>query len=141
MAQAMQGVTKALSRLNRSVSLPGLQKIMADFERENTMMEMKQEVMDDTIDEVMGADGEEDAEEEIVAQVLDELGLAVDGQLVSAPQDKTALAPPKAAATPDADLMVRSACAAKLYHCCHSHMSRPPGSAREPAPRVTKTRV
>ena len=65
----VKGVTKAMGRMNRAMNLPGLQKIMMEFEKENEMMEMKQEIMDDTIDDVMGVDDEETETEEVVNQV------------------------------------------------------------------------
>ena len=39
--------------MNRQVNLPAMQRIMMQFEKEGDMMEMKQELMDDTIDDVM----------------------------------------------------------------------------------------
>ena len=35
MMRAMKGVTKSLTKLNAKISLPGLQKVMTDFMREN----------------------------------------------------------------------------------------------------------
>ncbi|KAF9972482.1 ESCRT-III subunit protein did4 [Actinomortierella ambigua] len=77
MAEAMRGATKAMGAMNRSMNLPQIQKIMMDFEKENEMMDMKEEMMSDTIDDAM--EEEEDAEEEeaIVNQVLDEIGVSL----------------------------------------------------------------
>ena len=49
MADAMKGVTKALTSMNRGVNLPQISKIMMEFEREAEMMDMKQEVMNDAM--------------------------------------------------------------------------------------------
>ena len=35
----MKGVTQALTKLNKKINLPGLQKIMAEFMRENERAE------------------------------------------------------------------------------------------------------
>ena len=48
-------------RMNKQMNIPALQKVMMEFEKQSEMMDMKQEMMDDAIDDVMG---EEDDEEE-----------------------------------------------------------------------------
>jgi len=45
-----------------------------DFERENDIMEQRQEIMEDAMDDVTGVD-EEEAEDEILDQVLEEIGV------------------------------------------------------------------
>ncbi len=54
MADAMKGAARAMYAMNRQVNLPAMQRVMMQFEKEGDMMEMKQELMDDTIDDVMG---------------------------------------------------------------------------------------
>lgn len=73
----------------------------------NEMMELKQEMMDDTMDDVMGEEGEEAETEEVVNQVLDELGLSLNGQLVSAPSGQDALSEPAKVGAADDELQVR----------------------------------
>jgi charged multivesicular body protein 2A len=53
MAEAMRGVTKAMKSMNKRINLPGIQKIMMDFEKESEMMDMKEEMMNDTIDDAV----------------------------------------------------------------------------------------
>ena len=45
-----------------------------EFERENDIMDQRQEMMDDAIDDVTGVEDEEEGEE-VVNQVLDEIGV------------------------------------------------------------------
>ncbi|KFP79368.1 Charged multivesicular body protein 2a, partial [Acanthisitta chloris] len=61
MAQAMKGVTKAMATMNRQLKLPQIQKIMQEFEKQAEIMDMKEELMNDAIDDAMG---DEDDEEE-----------------------------------------------------------------------------
>jgi len=96
MASAMRGVTKAMSQMNKQLNLPALQKIMMEFERQSERMEMTQEVMGDALDDVLEGEEEEAETEELVNQVLDEIGIDLDQQLVSAPS-KQAEAPAAAA--------------------------------------------
>ena len=54
------GVTKALRNMNKRLNLPQLQKIMMQFERESEIMDIKEETISDTIDDVIGGDDEEE---------------------------------------------------------------------------------
>jgi charged multivesicular body protein 2A len=73
MMQSMKGATRLLGSMNRSMNLPALQRIAMEFEKENDIMDQRQEMMEDAIDDSMEADEEES--EEIVNQVLDEIGI------------------------------------------------------------------
>lgn len=104
MATAMKGVTKALKRMNTKLNLPQLQKIMMEFERESEIMDLKEETISDTIDDVLGEGDEEEETEVIVSQVLDELGISLDHELsditpgLEKPHVAQAAAPKKAVA-------------------------------------------
>jgi Snf7 len=74
MMQSMKGATTLLGSMNRQMNLPALQRIAQEFERENDIMDQRQEMMDDAIDEVTGLE-DEDEEEEVVNRVLDEIGI------------------------------------------------------------------
>ena len=72
------GHEQAMASMNRGLNLPGIQKIMNDFEKESSMMDMKEEMMSDAVDDVM--DEEENEEEEgdkILKEVLDEIGISL----------------------------------------------------------------
>ncbi|KAK9453642.1 Snf7 family [Dipodascopsis uninucleata] len=83
MMQSMKGATRLLGSMNRSMNLPGLQKIAMDFERENDIMDQRQEMMDDAIDDAMEDDEEES--EDVVNQVLDEIGIDLSQALGETP--------------------------------------------------------
>ena len=65
------------------MNLPALQRIAMEFEKENDVMDQRQEMMDDAIDDVTGLEDEEEGEE-VVKEVLDEIGVDL-GQSVRAP--------------------------------------------------------
>ena len=73
--QSMKGATMLLGSMNRQMNLPALQRIAMEFERENDVMDQRQEMMDDAIDEATGMEGEEEEGEDIVKEVLDEIGV------------------------------------------------------------------
>lgn len=81
--QSMKGATSLLGSMNRQMNLPALQRIAMEFERENDIMDQRQEMMDDAIDDVTGLEDEEEGEE-VVKEVLDEIGVDL-GQAVRTP--------------------------------------------------------
>lgn len=119
MAQAMKGVTKAMGNMNKQMKLPEIQKIMMEFEKQSEIMDMKGEMMEDAIDDVMGDEEDEEESDAIVNQVLDELGLQLNDKLGDAPvgtgtlattaaaKNKTPVAAAAAADDDDADLQAR----------------------------------
>lgn len=48
------------------LKLPQIQKIMMEFEKQSEMMDMKEEMMSDAIDDAMGDEEDEDARLEII---------------------------------------------------------------------------
>ncbi|KAJ5489112.1 DOA4-independent degradation protein 4 [Penicillium diatomitis] len=75
MMQSMKGATMLLGSMNRQMNLPALQRITMEFERENEIMDERQEMMDDAIDEATGMEDDEAEGEDIVKEVLDEIGV------------------------------------------------------------------
>lgn len=73
--------TALLGSMNRQMNLPALQRIAMEFEKENDIMDQRQEMMDDAIDDATGLEDEEESED-VVNQVLDEIGIDL-GQAVS----------------------------------------------------------
>ncbi|KAJ2556837.1 ESCRT-III subunit protein did4 [Coemansia sp. RSA 1933] len=89
MSVAMRGATSAMKSMNKSINLPGMQKVLMDFERESEVMDMKEDMMNDAIDDAMEDDAEEDEEDEsemVVQKVLDEIGLQLNQSLGDTPQ-------------------------------------------------------
>ena len=80
--------------MNRSMSLPAISRIMREFEREAEIMDMKEEMMGDAVDEAMDDEevGEEEEGDAILKEVLDEIGVGL-GQQVSGACHATAILP------------------------------------------------
>ncbi|GAB4816929.1 hypothetical protein N2152v2_003975 [Parachlorella kessleri] len=95
MADAMRGATKAMGAMNRQMNLPAMQKIMMEFERQNEKMEMTSEMMGDAVDDVFEGADEEEETDNIVNQVLAEIGVNLDSELVAAPAKRVAQAAPQ----------------------------------------------
>jgi charged multivesicular body protein 2A len=65
-----------MASLNRDLNLPGFQRILTEFEKESSMMDMKEDIVIGFVDNIM--DEEEDEEEEgdkILKDVLDEISV------------------------------------------------------------------
>lgn len=91
MTRSMREATVLLAGMNRSMNLPQLQRISMEFEKQNDLMDQRQEFMDESIDNVMGDELDEDEEaEEIVNKVLDEIGVDLNAQLQNTPQNVVA---------------------------------------------------
>lgn len=86
MAQAMSGVTKAMANMNRQMNLPQIQRILHEFEKQSEIMDMKEEMISEHIDDAMEDEGDEEESDAVVSQVLDELGLQLGDQLSGLPQ-------------------------------------------------------
>lgn len=74
--------------MNRGLNLPSIQRIMNDFEKESSVMDMKEEMMSEAVDDVM--DEEEDEEEEgdqILKEVLEEIGVDLSQQVSDKPHN------------------------------------------------------
>ncbi|EYE92980.1 ESCRT-III subunit protein DID4 [Aspergillus ruber CBS 135680] len=87
MMQSMKGATMLLGSMNRQMNLPALQRIAMEFERENDVMDQRQDMMDDAIDEATGMEADEEEGEDIVKEVLDEIGVDLNQSLGETPSD------------------------------------------------------
>ncbi|KAK9731477.1 Snf7 [Popillia japonica] len=127
MAQAMKGVTKAMQSMNRQLNLPQIQRILQEFEKQSEIMDMKEEVMNDAIDDAMADDADEEESDAVVNQVLDELGLQLGDQLSGLPSTAVSM-PGQSTKQPTAVPAVRQA-VEKLTRC-HAYLKLVMRSAR-----------
>ncbi|CAH7666763.1 Snf7-domain-containing protein [Phakopsora pachyrhizi] len=88
MAEAMRGATRAMGMMSRTMNMPQIQKILMEFEKESSMMDMKEEMMNEAVDDAM-EDNEEETEEEegdkILQEVLDDIGINLSQKLGDTP--------------------------------------------------------
>uniref|UniRef100_A0A3P8S2H8 Charged multivesicular body protein 2A n=1 Tax=Amphiprion percula TaxID=161767 RepID=A0A3P8S2H8_AMPPE len=106
---------KKMAKQGQMLKLPQIQKIMMEFERQSEIMDMKEEMMNDAIDDAMGDEDDEEESDAIVSQVLDELGLNLSDELSGLPSTGGSLSvaagkkaePQAALADADADLEQR----------------------------------
>lgn len=85
MSDAIRGSTRAMAAMNRQMQLPALAKIMREFERQNAKMEYASEAMGSAMDMAFEGEGEEEETDELVSQVLDEIGIATTADMATVP--------------------------------------------------------
>ena len=85
LAGAMATSAKTLKTVNQQVNTGEIIKTMRDFERENTKMEMKEELIDDSLSAILDNSGDEAEEDAVINQVLDEIGIEITGKLSEVP--------------------------------------------------------
>lgn len=75
---------QALGAMNRSMNIMSVQRILQEFERESSTMDMKDEMMNDTMEDALGEEdamgegiGEDEESDTILREVLDEIGVSV----------------------------------------------------------------
>ena len=89
-ATAVGSVTTAMKTANQAVDAKEMTKIMHEFQRQNEMAGMKEEMMDDSLADAFDTDAIDEEADKITGQVLAELGVELDSQMVglSAPSVK-----------------------------------------------------
>ena len=66
----MKGVVKVMGKMNQKMNIPQIQSIMAEFEKQNEMMGMKEEMMSDAMDDAFADDEDEEEEENLLNAIL-----------------------------------------------------------------------
>lgn len=99
MQQIVAKTTRLLQGLNQRTDARAIHRQLLEFERQSAHMQAKQEVMEETLDNIFEADGEEEATDDALASVFTEIGLdsqaVLAGARASRPQaGGQALAPP-----------------------------------------------
>merc|ERR1712228_1126166 len=85
LAESMAATTKTMGSMNKMMNPQQMAKTMQEFDMANTKMGMTEEMMNDTLDDIL-ADSDDEAEQDaVVNQVLDEIGIEISGKMINAP--------------------------------------------------------
>lgn len=85
LSNAVASTSKAMGNMNRLMQPQKVAADMKNFQMANTKMEMTEEMISDTLDDILSASDDEEESDRIVNQVLDEIGIEVSGQMSKAP--------------------------------------------------------
>lgn len=69
LSSSMRKVTRSMQMMNAQLNLPQLQQVMREFAKQTESMDMKNEMIGDTIDDAMDNEENEQESDEVVAQV------------------------------------------------------------------------
>ncbi|KAK8805111.1 hypothetical protein WA538_001719 [Blastocystis sp. DL] len=83
---ALKGAVGAYKSLNKLMDPKGMQRIMAEYQKES----MRQEIMSEVMDDTMSMNDDTVAEDTMVDQVLQEIGVSITGDMVKAGTDQQA---------------------------------------------------
>ncbi|KAJ8916131.1 hypothetical protein NQ315_004498 [Exocentrus adspersus] len=86
LADAMGVAGKTMSDMNRTMRPEQIGAIVNAFSRENMKMEMTDEMINDTLDDMLSESGDEEESDNIITQVLDEIGIEISGKMADAPR-------------------------------------------------------
>lgn len=93
MSKTVREATGLLNAMNRGINLPQLQKISMEFEKQNEMMDQKQEMMDESLDDIFEEEDEEEEADEFLNQIMDEIGVDLKSKLNNAPAENLQSSP------------------------------------------------
>lgn len=85
LADAMGTTTKTMAKMNQILKPEDVAKNMRDFEQASAKMGMTEEVVNDTLDDILNESGDEEEGDAIVNQVLDEIGIEIGAKVAGAP--------------------------------------------------------
>uniref|UniRef100_A0A7S0UNP9 Uncharacterized protein n=1 Tax=Polytomella parva TaxID=51329 RepID=A0A7S0UNP9_9CHLO len=102
-ANAMNTAAKTMTNMQKAVNPAGVTATMQQFARENAKMAMTSEMMDDAIDGALDDDEIEGETDELVGQVLDEIGIDLATHLGKVPENKSKVSTAVATEAEDED--------------------------------------
>ncbi|KAB0401425.1 hypothetical protein E2I00_005389 [Balaenoptera physalus] len=85
MAGAMSTTAKTMQAVNKKMDPQKTLQTMQNFQKENMKMEMTEEMINDTLDDIFEGSDDEEESQDIVNQVLDEIGIEISGKMAKAP--------------------------------------------------------
>jgi len=81
MAKAMGTTAKTMGQMNKQMDPQKMSQTLKQFQMENAKLEMSEEMINDTLEDVLNESGDEEEQDSIINQVLGEIGISVSGKL------------------------------------------------------------
>uniref|UniRef100_A0A2P2I2R4 Charged multivesicular body protein 2b-like n=1 Tax=Hirondellea gigas TaxID=1518452 RepID=A0A2P2I2R4_9CRUS len=85
LADSMAATTKTMASMNRLMKPEDVAQNMRNFEKAAAQLNMSEEVVNDTLDDILNESGDEEEGDAIVNQVLEEIGIEIGGAVRGAP--------------------------------------------------------
>jgi len=84
LGQSLEGVSKAMGAMNKTINLPALNATMREFLQENQRMDLIDEMVGDAVDMAVDSEDIDTESDDVVNQVLSEIGVDIAGLDVGA---------------------------------------------------------
>lgn len=81
----MASTSKTMGDMNKIMNPAAMGKNLRDFQAANMKMEMTDEMINDTMDDILAGSDEEEESNAIVNQLLDEIGIDISNKVSEAP--------------------------------------------------------
>jgi charged multivesicular body protein 2A len=75
-------------KMNQQIDIRAMGAIIMEFEKQSEMLEQKEEMIGDSMDDMMDVSDEEEETESVIDQVLTEIGINLSSELGAAPSSK-----------------------------------------------------
>ncbi|XP_044736050.1 charged multivesicular body protein 2b [Chrysoperla carnea] len=85
LANIMGTTSKTMGDMNKIMNPEKIGRDLSTFSREAMKMDMTEEMINDTLDDMLTESGDEEESTNIVSQVLDEIGIEISGKMKDAP--------------------------------------------------------
>jgi len=85
LANAMSTTAKTMTDMNKIMKPEQVAADMRAFSQASTKLDMTDEMVNDTLDDMLTESGDEEEGDKVVQQVLDEIGIEVSGKMAAAP--------------------------------------------------------
>lgn len=85
LANAMSTTAKTMADMNKIMKPEQVAADMRAFGQASMRLDMTDEMINDTLDDIMTESGDEEEGDKVVQQVLDEIGIEVSGKMATAP--------------------------------------------------------
>ncbi|XP_022920596.1 charged multivesicular body protein 2b [Onthophagus taurus] len=106
LANTMGLASKTMADMNNVLNPAQVGAMANSFSKENMKMEMTEEMINDTFDDILNESDDEEQSDAIVNQVLDEIGIEISGKMSDAPSpSKGKLGESSKAKTTDDDIL------------------------------------
>lgn len=85
LSEAMGTTAKTMADMNKIMKPESIAANVRDFQQANMKMEMTDEMINDTLDDMLAESGDEEESNDIVNKVLDEIGIEISGKMANIP--------------------------------------------------------
>ncbi|KAA0202763.1 hypothetical protein HAZT_HAZT009310 [Hyalella azteca] len=85
LAESMKSATSTMASMNKMMNPQAVAQDMRNFEKAAAQLNMTDEVVNDTLDDILNESGDEEEGDQIVQQVLEEIGIEMGSAVRGAP--------------------------------------------------------